>query len=201
MKKVITISREFGSGGRAVGIALAKKLNIPFYDKELVTLAGKSNGLSEKILSQHEESFSSLQSFAGIGVGLFANYQESISDQIHKAQCKVIQALAAKGSCIIVGRCADYVLEGRSINVFVYADLSARIARKCSIAMDEHPSDMEKHILSIDKKRKKYYEYYTDKKWGDPASYHLCFNTAPLSVDDCADIIATYVVRYAQEAE
>lgn len=197
MNKVITIGREFGSGGREIGVHLAKKLNIPFYDKEIITKAANNGEWSTDFIAENEES--NRMGGGGVittGMGLITYYQQPISDQIFIAQSKVIKSMAANGPCVIIGRCADYVLQGQSINIFVRAELEERMRRKSKMGIGVPDDKMEKHILSIDKARKKYYENYTYYKWADMYKFNLCMDTTNVGIDGCVDTIINYVRDY-----
>ncbi|MBQ5365696.1 MAG: cytidylate kinase-like family protein, partial [Spirochaetales bacterium] len=181
MGRVITIGRQFGSGGHEVGLRLAKRLGIPFYDKELLSLTAQNSRFAESYLEKMDEqkpSFLNIGS-AGLisGAGLSSHaenamnqfYHLSPNDQIFLATSKVMHSLAEKGPCVIVGRCADYILRDiEPVNFFIYADIQDRIARK--IALDDHQhlneQEMEKLIRQTDKTRGKYYEYYSHEVWG-----------------------------------
>ena len=187
MDKVITISREFGSGGREFGIKLAEALGIPFYDKEIITEAAKNSGLSESFVESIEESVPKIFSAT-----LYSYYQLPMSDQIFIAQSDVIKQLAKRGPCVIVGRCADAVLSD-SINIFVHADMEHRIRRKLELGIGVPEDKMEKHILDMDKKRKKYHSYYSHKNWGEAKDYHLSLDTGLIGIDGCLDAALAYI--------
>jgi cytidylate kinase len=191
MKRIITVSREFGSGGREVGLQLAQALHIPFYDKELIALAAKAGGLSPAILEQYEEA-ALKTNFITARPALFALYQQPITDKIFVAQCHVIRKLAEQGPCVIVGRCADYVLQDSVLNVFVHADMPAKVRRKLSMDTGIPESEMEKHILLTDKKRQKYYAYYTNQVWGEAKNYHLSVNSSMTGIQGCIETILCY---------
>lgn len=193
MKKVITIGREFGSGGREIGLRLAKKLNIPFYDKEIIAHAAEESDLSPAIIEKYDESRTYSPPVMKAGRNLFAYYQQPITDQIFLAQSKVIRKLAGQGSCVIVGRCADHVLQGQSINIFVRADIQSRIKRKCTMDIGVPVEKLERHITEVDKTRRKYYEHYTDFKWGRFSHLHLCIDTTHVDMDGCVDTIFHYI--------
>ena len=181
MQRVITISREFGSGGREFGIKLAQRLGIPCYDKEIITEAAKNSGLAESFVASIEESVPKLFSAT-----LYSYYQLPMSDQIFIAQSDVIKELAKRGPCVIVGRCADAVLDD-SVNIFVHADLPHRIRRKLELGIGVPEEKMEKHILNIDRQRKKYHSYYSHRDWGVAKDYHLCLDTGLVSIDGCLE--------------
>lgn len=188
MSHIITISREFGSGGREVGLRLADALHIPFYDKEIIFLAAEQGNLSPAILEEYEETVSH-PAFFNPRPGLFTIYQQSLTDKIYLEQRRVIQNLAEKGPCVIVGRCADAILNGKSVNVFIHADLSVRVERKLSLDIGVPKEEMERHIQSVDKKRKEYCRHYTDRIWGAAQNYHLCVSTSELSTEAAAEVI------------
>jgi len=182
---VITIAREYGSGGRLIGERLAKSLDIPFYDKELILMAAKKSGLSEEYIRRTEQIKSA--SF------LYSLYMTSqvlpMSDQIFLVQSKIIRELAEKGPCVIVGRCADYVLRNMDncLNVFIHAPIDERIRRAADEYKDES-ANMEDYIHKQDKKRASYYNYFSQNKWGNVHNYHLSINST-LGVEQAAKLI------------
>lgn len=184
---VITISREYGSGGREIGQVLAKELKIPFYDQEIIELAASS--------SQVDKSFFETSETNGLGSWLhqfsIESYNNlSVSDKVFLQQSKAIEDIARQGSCIIVGRCADYVLEEEAdlLKVFVYADLETKKDRVVNVYKESEKS-ASKMIVSIDKKRASYYNYYTKKNFGDAKNYDLCLNSSVFNIKDCTAII------------
>lgn len=185
---IITIGREFGSGGREIGCKLSEKLGIPFYDKELISKVAEKIQCGEGAIEFYEEQAPAML-FAPNS--LFATYEMPMSDKIYIAQSHVIEELAEKGSCIIIGRCADYILKDHPevFNVFIHADIESRIERKLHIVTDIPKEKMKSHILGIDKKRAKYYNYYTDDKWGASSTYHLSLDSSALGIDGCVDLI------------
>lgn len=187
MKKVITVSRQFGSGGREFSIKLAKELGIPFYDKDLISMAAQDSNLSEEFLRHYEESAPSLFSRT-----LYSYYQMPMTDQIYIAQSNLIKRLAAEGPCVIVGRCADAILDD-SIKIYIHAPLEKRIERKIAMDIGVPAEKMEEHVKATDKKRKKYYEYYTDKKWGMAENHHLCLDSGLVGVDGCMECALHYI--------
>lgn len=182
---VITIAREYGSGGRLIGEAVAKNLDIPFYDKELILLAAKKSGLSEDYIRRTEQIKSA--SF------LYSLYMTSqilpMSDQIFLLQSQIIRELAEKGPCVIVGRCADYVLRNMSncLNIFIHAPIEDRMRRAIEEYGDDHPN-MEDYIRKQDKKRASYYNYFSQNKWGNAHNYHLAINSS-IGVDETVYLI------------
>ena len=187
-KKIITISRQFGSGGRGIGKLLADRLDIPFYDKELIELASKESGIDERIFkSEGEETGRVYQVLGAIGYALGSPaggiYEYSINDQLYLVQANIIEQLANEGPCVIVGRCADYVLEDREdvLNIYLCADMDERLRR----VIDEyHVEDADEAMLcKVDKRRSNYYQYYTDRVWGKAENYDLCINTGKFDTD------------------
>ena len=192
MNKVITVSRQFGSGGREFGIKLAHALNIPFYDKDLISMAAEDSNLSEEFMKHYEESAPNIFSRT-----LYSYYQMPMTDQIYIAQSNLIKRLAEEGPCVIVGRCADAILE-KSIKIYIHAPLEKRIERKIAMDIGIPAEKMEEHVKATDKKRKKYYEYYTDKKWGMAENHHLCLDSGLVGIDGCVDCALAYI-RHAAE--
>ncbi len=193
MKKVvITIGREFGSGGREIGIKLSKKLNIPFYDKELILHTAEKTNLEQSIVEKYDEQHS-FPAFSSSNI--FDIYQMPMSDRIYIAQADVIRDIAEKESCIIVGRCADFILDENPdvFKVFITAPMKDKIERKRSILEGKSDSEIESHISKIDKKRAKYYTYYTDRTWGKASTYNLCIDSSILGIDGTVELIANAV--------
>lgn len=200
-KTIITIGRQFGSGGREIGRRLAQRLGIPFYDKELLTHAAQESGLSHEVMAYFDEQptnsllyslSTGVYSVGDVGV---ANYTLPVNQQVFQAQFDSIRALAEQGSCVIVGRCADYVLEKQSnlVNVFIYADLQKRMER---VAEYDHitPTEAKNRIAKSDKKRANYYNFYSGKKWGVASTYDLCINSSAVGYDNAVELI----VRFAE---
>lgn len=182
---IITISREYGSGGRIIGQKVAERLNIPFYDRGLVEMISEKSGLSEKFINEAELYREDAIKYAGYDVSL----QMPLTHVVFHAEAEVILSLAEKGDCVIVGRCADYVLQERQdvLNVFVYASIANRIERITKIYGDK-VKNVKAFITRYDKDRAAYYDYYTDKKWGDLRSYHLSINS-DMGLDASTEII------------
>ena len=189
MNKVITISRQFGSGGREFGIKLANALGLPFYDKELISMAAEDSNLSAEFMRHHEESAPGLLSRT-----LYSYYQMPMTDQIYIAQSNLIKRLAQEGPCVIIGRCSDVILED-SVKIYVHAPLAKRVERKLAMDTGVSAEKMEDHIRATDKKRKKYYEYYTDQKWGMAENHNLCLDSGLIGVDGCVETALTYLSK------
>ena len=214
MPRVITIGRQFGSGGHEVGSRLAKKMGIPFYDKEILSLTAKNSRFAESYLEKMDEQKPSFLNVGSAGLMSGAGgtssaqgaitqfYNLSPNDQIFLEASKVMHSLAEKGPCVIVGRCADYILrELDPINFFICADIQDRVARK--LALDEHSTmteqEMEKLIRQTDKSRSKYYEYYSHETWGAAYNYHMCINTSVVGVDGAVEIIMKFVEEFRKK--
>lgn len=187
---IITIGREYGSGGREIGEKLAKKLNIPIYDKEIITESVKRSGFCQEIFETYDE-HSTPSLLYSLAMGSFVMDQQiSLPDQIFLEQFKTIRNLADKGSCIFIGRCADYVLEEKDnlISIFIKGneeDKIARIMERNNLSKEEATKKMNK----IDKARKSYYERYTCKKWGDTKSYDVTLNSSTFGIDRIVDFL------------
>jgi cytidylate kinase len=198
---VITISREFGSGGRQIGERLAEELNIAFYDKSLIHLAVAKSGLDPITIEKTEEEATSKFLFylalgGYVSTGVFSQVNVPISDQIFFAQSKIIEELAAQGSCVIIGRCANHILRDFSgrVRVFVHGetkDKLRRIVQDYGVAAE----DAETKMAKMDKGRANYHEHYTDERWGIVKSYDLAINTSFSGVDGAVKIIRAMVKR------
>lgn len=191
MKYVITIGREYGSGGRFVGRLVAERLGIPFYDNELLAKAAKDSGLSEAIFKNFDEK---KDGFLGNGIGLYS-YDMTLSQKVFLAQFDTIKKIAAEESCVIVGRCADYVLKDypNLVSVFVCAPMGDKIDRAVKY-YGLNPDKAENLIAKQDKKRKSYYNFYTDREWGKASNYDLCINSR-VGIESAVDAIEAYVRR------
>ena len=192
-KKIITISREFGSGGRTVGRKVAEKLGIPFYDKELVDQIAVESGFAPKFVEEHGEhsptgSFFSY-AFAPQGVPGIMNGL-STADFLWNIQCNVILQLADQGPCVIVGRNADYILKDRpeALHVYVFADAPYRAERIVRL-YGESEKAPEQRLNEKDKRRRVNYQHYTGRTWGQAQNYDLCLDTGVLGEDFCVDVI------------
>lgn len=196
--RVITIGREFGSGGHEIGMRLAERLGIPFYDRELITLASEQGGLDPKLIERNEEGAHRISEKGRSRMPFFSlSYTPDFSDAIYLQQCKVIKDLAAKGPCVIVGRCADFVLRNEgSINVFIAASMPYKIARKRKVAVEKAgytDEQMERYINDMNTARANYYNHYTNGKWGNSSTYHLCVHSDLVDVDGAVETILAYL--------
>lgn len=200
MDKIITISRQFGSGGREIGQKLAQLWNIPFYDNELITRAARESGFAEATFENAEThaNNSLLYSIARGNIvfnGAEGGYSGlSLDDRIYLAQADVIRKCASEGPCVIVGRCADYVLRklDNVVNIFIYADMPFRIER--AMRIDNMPKEkIEDSIIKIDKRRANYHNFHTGEKWGVVDNYSLCINSSRVGIDKAVECIKLYV--------
>ena len=192
---VVTIGRQYGAGGLSVGRFVAERLGIPFYDRELLAIAAKESGLSEAVFERHEEKPADTTFFAQPWAVPFHTAAQPLGQQVFFAQFNAIRAAAAKGGCVIVGRCADFVLDGRPnvLRVFLRAPLERRIARVMAReGLDKAAA--RKRVRAAEKDRAAYYGYFTDRKWGATDTYDLVVNTALFPSDEAvADLVAAAV--------
>ena len=196
-KRIITISRQFGSGGHEVGMRLAKRLGVKFYDKELVDLLAKDGKYDVYFIEANEEKCSPPMCPIMPGFAMPVFYQDLPSDLIYKGQSKLIRSLAERGPCVVVGRCADYILRNMNpVDCFIYGSLDERINRKMSMipnGLDFTREEIKKRIIDVDKKRAKYYEFYADRRWGKMEDYDLCISTDNIGVDGAVETIMAYL--------
>lgn len=200
MNKVITVSREFGSGGRELGVKLAEALGIPFYDKELISMAADDINIAEDAFQHYDEHIVVHDPLDRQFYHAFSEvYQIPMSDQIFVAQSNVIRRLASHGPCIIVGRCADMILTD-SLNLFIYAKMKDRIKRMLELESEAESDgkEMERRIREVDRKRKEYYQYYTGNTWGRAQNYHLCLDSGPVGVEGCLRAVLAYLGEETQ---
>ncbi len=189
MKKIITISREFGSGGRTIGRNVAEKLGIKFYDRELIEKIAEKSGFSKSFIEKQGEHSPSKSRFAYSFVGRGVDGM-SVNDYVFSVQRKVILDIAENESCVIVGRCADYILRDRDdvLNVFIHSDMDKRAERIVKL-YGETDKSPEKRLKEQDKKRSINYRYCTDRVWGVAQNYHITLNSGAVGIDRCVDII------------
>jgi len=197
---VVTIGRQFGSGGRQIGALLAKKLGIPFYDEELIAEAAKKMGIKETLFEEIDEKAANSLLYS-IAMGNYSAHARfnmfndiPLNDKLFQVQAEIIRQYAAEGPCVIVGRCADYILEEvrPCLNVFIHADLPHRVER----ATKEYgfpEAGIRQKILKADRQRSNYYDYYTDKTWGQLANYHISLDSGILGIEGCAHMLAEYM--------
>lgn len=200
MKSVITISREFGSGGREIGKKLADKLGIPFYDKELLAEAAKQSGICEDLFYKHDETYtSSLLYSLVMGAYPVSNDGKLYPDmplnhKIFLSQFEAIKSIAQKGPCVIIGRCADYVLADNfeTIDFFIYGNMAEKKKRILE-RYDIEKNKAEDFIKKTDKRRASYYNYYSDRKWGVASHYDLCINSSEIGIDKTVELLEAYI--------
>ena len=192
-KRIITISREFGSGGRFIGEEIAKKLGIAYYDKNIISQIAEKSGLSPEYIQENAE----LSPKKGLFAYAFAGRDitgRSVEDMVYQAQRKVILDLARKEPCVIIGRNADYILKDRDdiLNVFIHGDMLEKIQR---ISQLYRVTEQEavKMMADTDKRRMTNYNFYTDQKWGKASNYTLCLNSSQLGYDRCEALITECV--------
>lgn len=198
---VINIGRQVGSGGKSIGEKLAKKLGVKLYDKELLLLAARESGFCEECFEQRDEQKEGLRALFGhFRIPFVGNYQSCegplSGETLFRIQSDVIRQVAERESCIFVGRCADYILRDLpcTINLFLTADKEDRIRRivartGCTTA------EAEEHIETMDRRRARYYNYYTSRTWGEAATYDLTINTSRLGEDESVALILEYLTK------
>lgn len=199
---IITIGRQYGSGGREIGRRLSKALSIPFYDKDILRMNAEESGLKESYFHMVDERAGDRLLYRIINTLKPELTQPSFgsdlisSDNLFRFQSAVIRKLAAEESCIIIGRCADYVLEASDninlVRLFLHADLDYRIDRITSLGYYDK-ADVPRNIKRADKERRDYYRYYTGRDWENPGNYDLTVNTATLGTEDTISLIRHYL--------
>ena len=204
-KKIVTISRQYGSGGRYIGENLAKAMGVPCYDEKLIDMVAKESGFAQSFVAEKGERMTgsllfNIASSLSYANNVFSGNGVSLQDEIYFIQNKIIKDLAEKGSCVIVGRCADYALEDfdNCISVYVHAPFEDRIKR----IENEYgiPNGKSKEMLmKKDKQRSSYYNYYSSNKWGDAKSYDLCLNSSYLGIDGSVDLIKKVIAMKESE--
>ncbi len=199
-KIIINIGRQIGSGGRIIAKMLAEEFNCKFFDKELLDLAAKESGFSKKFFEQNDEQKGFLKSLFNVRVPLMGEsnfYKNNFSqDSLYKFQSDAIKKVADEGSCVFVGRTADYVLRDyeNTVNVFITANLDERIKAVCK-RHDFDPATARKYIRSQEETRASYYNYYTGKTWGHSESYDLCINSSLLGLEGTELFIAEFIKK------
>ena len=195
--KIITISRQCGSGGHTIGQAISDKMGIPLYDKRILEEVAKRSGLAEEVIETEGE-YSTPSMLFGIAMGIYNGWDATqretmpLREQINAYQTEFIREVAEKGGCVIVGRCADYILRERTdcLNVYIYGDEKDRIKR----VIEEHRvPDFEAsvHVRKRDKNRAAHYKYITDQEWGNVKNYNLCLDSSKLGIEKCVELIVS----------
>lgn len=193
--QIITIGRQCGSGGHTIGKLLSQRLGLPFYDKKIVEMVAAKTKLSPDFIRSHGEYFhgGSIGHIIGYGTRFNGPMKtgSALTDQLHQAQTEIILEVAGEGPCVIVGRCADYILRSKfpTLNVFIHSEMPYKVDR----SVEEHGlhRDRAASILTRrDKARAHHYRFYTDQKWGDVRNYDLCLDSGRLGVENCVALIA-----------
>lgn len=196
MKKIITIGREFGSGGREFGRRLSEALGIAYYDQEIISEIAKRTSLSEQYVQSIVEHRPVFSFPIHIGRSFYptADPMFELSMAVYQEQARIITEMAAKSSCVIVGRCADYILrDDNPFRIFVYADMDSKIKRCLEKAQEGEKlteKEVKQQITSIDKKRAQYYAFYTGHTWGDKLNFDLCINTSHTAIKEIVPAVA-----------
>ena len=202
-KIIITIARQYGSGGREIGERVAKKLNIPIYDKVLITEVASKGNLNEEVLKKADESAANslLYTLAmgsnTLGAAMHFGYKMPLNDKLFLLQSEVIRDYAAKGSGVFIGRCADYVLreEENIIRLFIYGDTEHRQKRVLERHPDLKSSQVIEAMAKTDKRRSTYYNFYTGNKWGKFDNYDMAINSSTLGIEGTAELICEFVKK------
>lgn len=196
---VITIARGYGSGGRTIGQMLADELHVKSYDREIIRMASEESGINESLFGEADEKLKNplLRYSKGVYKGkiITPDCEDFVSkDNLFNYQAKIVQRLANQETCVIIGRCADYILKDQKnvIRVYVHAPLESCVQTLESMS-SQSTKEIEKRIQKIDKNRAAYYQYYTGRVWNDAANYDLCLNSKDLGFEKCVEIIKAYI--------
>ena len=194
-KKIVTISRQYGSGGRYIGKKLSEKLGIPCYDEKLIDMVAKESGFAQDFVAEKGERMTgsllfNIASSLSYANNILSGNGMSLQDEIYFIQNRIIKDLAEKGSCVIVGRCADYILRERKdvLNIFIYADMESKMERAVTYFGLEK-ENVSAILKKKDKARSNHYKYYTDQEWGMASNYYLSLNSGILGIDGCVEMI------------
>lgn len=201
MNTIVTIGRQYGSGGHSIGLMLAEKLGVPFYDKELIARTAKESGFCEEMIENHDERpttsflYNLVMDTYSFGYNASSYVDMPISQKVFLAQFNAIKKIADEGPCVIVGRCADYALADRkdTLKLFIFANEEDRISRIKEVFTDYSDGKIREMMLKQDKQRQSYYNYYSSKKWGRADTYDLCINRSVLGIEGTANLICQYV--------
>lgn len=197
---IITIGRQFGCGGREIATKLAEELGVNVYGKEMLDRAAKESGICQELFETHDEKpsssflYSLVMDTYSMGFNAGAFNEMPLNHKVFLAQFDTIKKIASEGPCVFVGRCADYALESfdNVISIYIHADLDARIKRIARV-YDMSDAKAKDLIVKTDKKRASYYNYYTNKKWGDASSYDYCLNSSVLGIDGTLEAIKNII--------
>ncbi len=190
---ILTIGRQYGSGGREIGKKVADILGIDFYDKEILTIAAKESGISEELFENNDEKPANSFLYSLV-MGNYGGTDLPLNHKLFLAQFDAIKSIAKTNSCVIVGRCADYALEGYSncTSVFIHSDLKTRIDRVMNL-YNLSKEQAEDTIKKLDKKRAKYYNFYTGRNWGDVTNYDLTLNSGFIGIEHSVELIVNFI--------
>ncbi|MBS6398159.1 MAG: cytidylate kinase-like family protein [Clostridiales bacterium] len=194
-KRIVTIGRQYGSGGRYIGKELARELGVPCYDENIINMVAKESGFATEFIEEKGERITgsllfNIASSLTFANNVFSGNGMSLQDEIYFIQNRIIKELAEKEPCVIVGRCADYVLREREdcLNVFIHADEKSKVARAVKyFGIDE--KDAPAVLKKRDKARYNHYKYYTDQEWGMASNYDLCLNSGVFGIEGCVEVI------------
>ena len=194
---IITIERQYGSGGEKTGELLAQRLDIAYFDKEIPTVASKESNIEEKVCKIYDEMFVNTGIYSLLPDARAAKateYRQPLAEQVYLAEFNAVRKLAKEQSCVFIGRCSDYILKeyANAVHFFVHAPIDVRVERVCQHD-NLNRSDAEATIRKIDREREKYYNYYTSRKWGDICNYNLSIDTGRIEPDDAAILLEQYV--------
>lgn len=189
---IITIGRQYGSGGREIGEKLANCLEIPFYDNKLLERAARESGISQDFFEEHDEK--PVNSLLYVLANTYSDNNLPFNHKLFLAQFDAVKKIASEGPCVIVGRCADYALRDNpnALNVFIHASIDSRIDRALN-QYGLHSKNVEEQLVKMDKQRSSYYSFYTCQKWGRAENYHLTLNSSALGIDNCVNVLETAV--------
>lgn len=192
MDTIITIGRQYAAGGRKIGKYIAQKLDIPCYDEKLLTAAAVNSGISEELFKEYDEKRKSafLEPFS---TGAYYGNNLPLSSKLFLIQFETIKKLAESGSCVFIGRCADYILRKREnvVSAFISMDFDKRVQRAVS-EFNRQEKNIESYVTKTDKRRASYYEYYSGKTWGKASSYDICLDVSKISFEQAGDLIIEY---------
>lgn len=190
---IITIGRQYGSGGREIGERLAEALSVPYYDRKLLNVAAQKSGMCEEIFETHDEKPTNSFLYSLVA-GTYGENALPLNHKLFLAQFEAIRSIAEEGPCVIIGRCADYALEDNPnlINFFIHADIKERVKR----AVEQYgvaPEKAQETVIKTDKKRASYYNFYSSRKWGNVDNYHLTIDSSKLGIDNTIKVLLEYV--------
>ena len=205
MKTIITIGRQYGSGGREIGKKIAEKLGVPYFDKELLARVAKESGFCEEMIRNHDERptnsflYNVVMDTYSFGYNM-AFVDMPMSQKVFLAQFDTVKKIANEGACVIVGRCADYALADypNCVNLFIYGNEEAK-AKRISERQNVSLAEAKDMCIKRDKQRQSYYNYYSNKKWGRADSYDLCIDSGKLGIDGTVDFIIDFVKRFEEK--